>query len=105
MCDKGIRIYLLNVLIVFLELPRLVNARNHGNTNRLSLAMDMIRRSNEILRRLENPRTTVRAADADQLPEGQQQTEEISRNVPPETSGPELQTDPDSMNLYVNIIM
>lgn len=67
--------------------------------------MDMIRRSNEILNRLENP-GIVRpsAADVEQFPEGLQQTEDTSGNVP-ESSEPPIQSDPDSVNVYVKHIM
>jgi len=66
--------------------------------------MDMIRRSNEILNRLENP-GIVRpsAADGEQFPEGSQQTEDTSGNAP-ESSEPPLQSDPDSVNVYVKLV-
>lgn len=88
---------------MFLELPRLINARNHGTGNRVSLAMDMIQRGNEVLNRLENPRTTGRSStnNTDQFSEEQQQTEETAGNVPTESSVPPTQTDPDSVNVYV----
>lgn len=90
-----------------LEFPRVMSARNHGTGTRLTMALDMIRRSNEILNRLENPgsnRTTAQSstADAEQFPEGPQQTEDVAGNVPADTSAPPMQSDPDSLNVYVS---
>jgi len=98
-------------------LPRLISTRNHGTGNRVSLALDMIRRGNEILNRLENPgpwrpnRQQSSASNAEQLPEGSQQSEATTPSVPPEGAGapessasessaPQSQTDPDSVNVY-----
>lgn len=85
------------------------NVRNHGTGNRVALAIDMIRKSNEILNRLENPRTSGRptTTDNEQIPEGSQQTDDTSGNVPPESSMPESSAQPatsdsDSVNVYVN---
>lgn len=84
-----------------------MSARNHGTAPRLTMALDMIRRSNEILNRLENPgsnRTTAQSstANAEQFPEGPQQTEDVAGNVPADTSAPPLPSDPDSLNVYVS---
>lgn len=99
-------------------MPRLLSTRNHGTGNRVSLALDMIRRGNEILNRLENPgliriaRQQSSASNAEQLPEGSQQTEATTPSVPSEGMGapessasessvPQSQADPDSVNVYV----
>jgi len=104
-------------------LPRLLSTRNQGTGNRVSLALDMIRRGNEILNRLENPRSNGQssASNARQFPEGSQQAETTSTSVPPEvvgapessqpesstseSSAPQSQTDPDSVNVYVTIYL
>lgn len=107
------------MFLFLLDLPRLINARNHGTGNRVSLAMDMIRKSNEILNRLENPQSTGQssAMETDQFPE-RTQAEDTSVNLPPEASAPESstpesvpessahiqQSDPDSVNVYVKCI-
>lgn len=77
----------------------------------MSLAIDMIRRANVILNRLENPRTNGRSAatDAEQFPEAAQQAEDMSEGVQPEPSAPEssipqTQSDSDSVNVYVKIV-
>lgn len=102
------------------ELPRLISTRNHGTGNRVSLALDMIRRGNEILNRLENPgpwrpnRQQSSASNAEQLPEGSQQSEATTPSVPPEGAGapessasessaPQSQTDPDSVNVSYEV--
>lgn len=88
------------------ELPHILSARNHhGTGNRVSLAMDMIRRSNEILNRLENPRTAGQssATDVEQFPEGSQSADDTGF-VQPQSSVPQTQSDPDSVNVYVYII-
>eukprot|EP00102_Acyrthosiphon_pisum_P010274 XP_008178543.1 PREDICTED: large proline-rich protein bag6-B isoform X2 [Acyrthosiphon pisum] len=84
------------------ELPRLISTRNHGTGNRVSLALDMIRRGNEILNRLENP-TLIRAnrqqssaSNAEQLPEGSQQAEATTPSVPPEGVGAPESSLPES---------
>lgn len=65
----------------------------------------MIRKGNEILHRLENPRTIggSSTSNTDQFSEEQQHTEETTGN-PPESSVPPTQTDPDSVNVYDNIL-
>jgi hypothetical protein len=92
--------------------------------------MDMIRKSNEILNRLENPQSTGQSSttDAEQFPE-RTQAEDTSVNLPPEasasessapesstpetsvpessaseSSAPIQQSDPDSMNVYVKCV-
>lgn len=75
----------------------------------MSLAIDMIRKANAILNRLENPRTNGRPAttDAEQFPEGVQQAEDIPEGVQLEPSAPESsapQSDSDSVNVYVKIL-
>lgn len=90
------------------EFPRVMSARNHATGTRLNMALDMIRRSNEILNRLENPgsnRTTAQSstADAEQFPEGSQQTEDVTGNVPSDTSAPPLPSDPDSVNVSYEV--
>lgn len=77
------------------------------------MGMDMIKKANDILNRLENPGTSGRstANNVEQLPEGSQQAEETSRNVQLETPAQEsssqesasmpTQPDSDSLNVYV----
>lgn len=77
----------------------------------MSFALDLIRRGNEILNRLENPRSVRQqssASNAEQFPEGSQQAEATSSPSvspegveAPESSVPQSQTDPDSVNVYV----
>ncbi|KAL4122331.1 hypothetical protein QTP88_014681 [Uroleucon formosanum] len=103
-----------------IELPRLLSTRNHGTGNRVSLALDMIRRGNEILNRLENPgliriaRQQSSASNAEQLPEGSQQAEATTPSVPSEgmgapessaseSSAPQSQADPDSVNVSYEV--
>lgn len=72
----------------------------------------MIRRSNDILNRLENPRTAGRssATDVEQFSEGSQSAEDIlltglvpPQSSVPESSVPQTQSDSqDSVNVYVN---
>jgi len=98
-------------------LPRLIGTRNHGDGNRITVASDIIRKANVVLNRLENPgsiqvnRQQSSASNAEQLPEGSQQTEATTPSVPPESVGvpessasessaPQSQTDPDSVNVY-----
>lgn len=89
----------------------------------MSLALDMIRKANEILNRLENPRSNGQssATNAEQFPEGSQQAEATSPNVPPEglgaaessqpessaseSFGPQTQTDHDSVNVCVKVYL
>ncbi|XP_022176814.1 large proline-rich protein bag6-A isoform X1 [Myzus persicae] len=106
------------------ELPRLISTRNHGTGNRVSLALDMIRRANDILNRLEHPRPQPPLSShvinpADQYPVGSQQAEASSPSVPPEGVGapesslpessasessvPQSQTDPDSVNVSYEV--
>lgn len=73
----------------------------------MSLALDMIHKGNEILNRLENPRSNEQSSafNAEQFPEGSQQAEATSPSVPPEgvvvpeSSAPQSQSDPDSVNV------
>jgi len=73
----------------------------------------MIRRGNEVLNRLENPRSNRQSSssNARQFPEGSQQAETTSTSVPPEVAGtpessaPQSQTDSDSVNVYVKIYL
>lgn len=78
----------------------------------------MIRRGNEVLNRLENPRSNRQSSssNARQFPEGSQQAETTSTSVPPEAAGtpessqaessaPQSQTDSDSVNVYVIIYL
>jgi len=78
----------------------------------------MIRRGNEVLNRLENPRSNRQssASNTRQFPEGSQQTGTTSTSVPSEVAGtPESshaesstlqsQTDSDSVNVYVKIYL
>lgn len=83
-------------------------SRTQGTGNRLSMAMDMIRRGNEVLNRLENPSASQilqppgTDSEQPQFPEGSQQTEDTLGSVPPESSThPTHHTDPDSVNVYV----
>jgi len=77
----------------------------------------MIRRGNEVLNRLENPRSNRQSSssNARQFPEGSQ-AETTSTSVPPEVAGtpessqaessaPQSQTDSDSVNVYVKIYL
>ncbi|XP_025206155.1 large proline-rich protein bag6-B isoform X2 [Melanaphis sacchari] len=98
------------------ELPRLISTRSHGTGNRVSLALDMIRRGNEIINRLENPRSNGQSStsNARQFPEGSQQAETASTSVPPEVVGtpessqpessvPQSQTDSESVNVSYEV--
>jgi hypothetical protein len=97
------------------ELPRLISTRNHGTGNRVSLALDMIRRGNEVLNRIENPvliqhnQQQSSPSNAEQLPEGSQQAEATTPSVPSESVGasessaPQSQTDSDSVNVSYEV--
>ncbi|CAH1726122.1 large proline-rich protein bag6-B isoform X2 [Aphis gossypii] len=99
------------------EFPRgVIHNRYHGTGNRLQLALDMIRRGNEVLNRLENPRSNRQSSssNARQFPEGSQQAETTSTSVPPEAAGtpessqaessaPQSQTDSDSVNVSYEV--
>lgn len=82
-----------------------MSSRSQGIGNRVSMAMDMIRRSNEVLNRLENPSAnhTSQSAVVDSEQEGSQQAEETSRNILPESVRPIL-SDPESVNVYVKFL-
>lgn len=97
-------------------MPRLISARSHGTGHRVTFALDMIRRGNAILNRLENLRPSQQqssASNTEQTPEGSQQAEAKSPSISPEgvrapagveapeSSVPQSQTDPDSVNVYV----
>jgi len=68
----------------------------------------MIRKSYEILNGLENPRNTgpIFTTDVEQFPEGSQSAEDTGFVPPqasiPEFSVPQTQSDPNSVNVYVN---
>ncbi|XP_050542596.1 large proline-rich protein bag6-A isoform X2 [Daktulosphaira vitifoliae] len=74
------------------EIPRPMSNRNHGTSNRMSMAMDMIRKCNEILDRLENPL----ASQNEQIPmEDIEQPDQFSEeNTQEETLGETMQVPP-----------
>lgn len=63
----------------------------------------MVRKGHETLNRLENIQNNgvPTATDGEQIPEGSQQAEAPLGNVPPESTTPPTQSDPDSVNVYV----
>lgn len=81
----------------------MINPRNTQTYNRISVAIDMVRKGHEILNRLENVESngTPSTTDGEQIPEGSQQAESSLRNSPPESSTPQTQSDSDSVNVYV----
>jgi len=102
-------------------LPRFIRTRNPGTCNKVTLALDMIRRGNEILNRLERPLpnpSQSSASNAEQYPEGSQHADASSILVSPERVEapesfllessasesyyvPQSQIDSETINVYV----
>ncbi|VVC43920.1 Hypothetical protein CINCED_3A020784 [Cinara cedri] len=86
------------------ESPRIINPRNTQMYNRISFALDMVRKAHEILNRLETIQSNEpTSTDGEQEPEGSQEAEATLGSVPPELSTPPTQTADPEVNVSYEV--